>query len=55
VAEELSALALAGRRPEESLAARVSPGAPGQLLLGELKERLREAEERARTALGSRP
>jgi argininosuccinate lyase len=45
VAEELPALA--GRRPEESLAARVSPGAPGALLLDALRERLRDAEERA--------
>lgn len=51
VAEELSELA--GRRPEESLAARVSPGAPGQLLLDELGERLREAEARAEAARGS--
>jgi argininosuccinate lyase len=45
VAEELPALA--GRRAEDSLAARVSPGAPGALLLDALRERLRAAEERA--------
>jgi argininosuccinate lyase len=45
VAEELPALA--GRRPEDSLAARVSPGGTGKLMLAELRERLREAEARA--------
>ncbi len=38
VADSLGALA--ARTPEESLAARVSPGAPGHLMLGVLRERL---------------
>jgi argininosuccinate lyase len=38
VADSLDALA--ARSPEESLAARVSPGAPGDMMLGALRERL---------------
>jgi len=41
VAEELPTLA--GRTAEESLTKRVSPGAPGQLLLDELRARLQNA------------
>lgn len=49
VAEELDALG--DRRPAESLAARVSPGGAGKLMLDELRARLTEAERgRASTA-----
>ena len=43
VADSLASLG--ARRPEESLAARVSPGGPGNLMLSELRERLRVEHE----------
>lgn len=45
VADELGSLA--NRTPEESLRARVSPGAPGKMLLEELRARLAAAEAAA--------